>query len=123
LTKLVEKAPKDTGVFLVKIDRMLRDGFQEQAAQLVDERMKLEPDNEQLQQALVRVNSKSLEVGNVFAANNFLTKNLSALKEAGRLVVSRPILIEENGDPEEAKKLVLDWCKDLEDLELRLREV
>lgn len=123
LTKLVEKAPKDTGVFLVKIDRMLRDGFQEQAAQLVDERMKLEPDNEQLQQALVRVNSKSLEVGNVFEANNFLTKNLSALKEAGRLVVSRPILIEENGDPEEAKKLVLDWCKDLEDLELRLREV
>ena len=123
LTKLVDQAPKDTGVFLVKIDRMLRDGFQEQALQLVDERMKLEPDNEQLQQALVRVNSNSLGIGNVFATNNFLNRNLSALKEAGRLLVVRPILIEDSSDPDEARDLVLGWCKDLEDIEQRLREV
>ena len=123
LAKLVEKAPQDTGVFLVRIDRMMRDGFQEQAAQLVDERMKAEPDNEQLQQALVRVNSKSTEARDVFTANESLTRNLSALKEAGRLVLSRPIPIEENNDQDEARKLLLDWCKDLESVELLLREV
>jgi len=123
LTKLVEEAPKDTGVFLVKIDRMIRDGFQEQAAELVGERMKIEPDNEQLQQALVRVNSKSLDVDNVFTANGFLTRNLSALKEAGRLVLARPILIDESSDQDESRDLVLDWCRNLEDIELRLRDV
>lgn len=123
LEKLEEKAPKDIGVFLTKIERLLKDGFQEQAAQLVDARMKEEPDNEQLQQALIRVNSKSTEVGEVFNNNSFLTKNLAALKEAGRLVLVRPIQIDQDTDEEQRKKAIEDWCIAVQEIEERIREV
>jgi tetratricopeptide (TPR) repeat protein len=123
LTKLEEQAPKDIGVFLAKIDRMLRDGFQEQAAQLVDARMKEDPDNEQLQQALVRVNSKNTEVSKVFNQNSFLTKNLAALKEAGRLVLVRPIQIDEENDEDKRNAAIEAWCKSIQEIEERLREI
>lgn len=123
LAKIESSKPKDTSVFLVRLDNLLRDGMAVEAEKLLAKRLADEPDNLALQSAATRIaigkmDSKTgLDVG-----NETFAKNLGVLIAIGRNLVSNPIMVPMGADEKQVQAAISQWSTNVQTIEKQLRD-
>jgi tetratricopeptide (TPR) repeat protein len=123
LSKVESSKPQDTSVFLMKIDRLLKDGMQDSAKKLLDERLTAEPDNQALQAAVMRVAAGTLgSDSDNDAVSETYSRNLNALIDTARSAVNRSILIPIGADEKQFKAAFNEWASNVQAFEKQLRD-
>jgi tetratricopeptide (TPR) repeat protein len=121
--KIEAAQPKDTNVFLTKIDNLLKDGMKDQAKELLESQIQKDPSNPALQAALMRLKIGSRSADSVVQIDQAFSGNIAALSEAGRNIVDAPILVEDLSDEAKVKAATKAWCSNIEVIERQLREL
>jgi tetratricopeptide (TPR) repeat protein len=123
LAKIEASAPKDTSIFLMRIDTLLKDGLKDDAKKLLDSRIASEPANQALQEAATRIAAGTNE-GDATAKDAFQgnTKNLSAIIEMGRNLVANRILVPEGSDEKQLKEAFDRWASNVQSFEKELKD-
>jgi tetratricopeptide (TPR) repeat protein len=123
LARVESSKPQDTSVFLMKLDRLLRDGMQDSAKKLLDERLSAEPDNQALQAAAMRVAAGTFgRKADTEDVSETYFRNLSALIDTGRSAVNRPIVVPIDSDEKQFKAAFDDWAANVQAFEKQLRD-
>lgn len=123
LSKIESSKPQDTSLFLMKIDRLLKDGMQDSARKLLDERLLAEPDNQVLQAAVMKVAVGMLgRQSDTSDVNAFQMKNINALINVGRNAVNSRIIVAAGSDENQVKSAFNAWAANVQTFEKQLRE-
>ena len=123
LARMESSKPQDTSVFLMKVERLLKDGLQDSAKKLLDERLSAEPDNQALQAAAMRVAAGTFGVKtDTDDVSGTYSRNLNALIETGRSAVNRPIVVLIGSDEKQVRAAFDDWAANVQVFEKQLRE-
>lgn len=121
--KIEAARPKDTNVFLTKIDNLLKDGMKDQAKELLDSQLAQDPENPALQAALMRLRVGGRTTDSVVQIDQAFSGNIAALSEAGRNIVEAPILIDDMANEEKMRAATKTWCSNIEVIEKQLRDL
>lgn len=121
--KLEAARPKDTNVFLTKIEKLLKDGQKDLAKELLDSQLAEDPSNPALQAASMRISLGTRPQGTTIQIDKSYAGNIAALSEAGRNIVDAPILVEDLTDEAKVLAATKAWCSNIEVIEKQLREL
>ncbi|MFM8401759.1 MAG: hypothetical protein ACKOAH_28365, partial [Pirellula sp.] len=113
----------DVDLFLIKIDRLLRDGLKEEAKKLLEDRLAAQPDNAALQTVSMRMDLGTRGIDSQLKLGSSYAKNVPALIEAGRVMVATPILVPEGSGEKELKAATELWANNLLQIENQLRDI